>query len=119
MKFGDLSNDLAPIVGFRFEKVIKKSDGKLNKQVKSYMQDVLLKTGCNLYILTTGDRKKALSFCVKYNIPWTQVIEIDSVLEIPEVCIENKMIVYYDNDGEVVYNVNSRGKERVTAQAWT
>lgn len=118
MKFGDLSNKLAPIIGFRFENVIRKEDGKLNTAASAFIQDRVLATGCNVYIITSGERRKALAFCVKYNVQWTQVIEVDSILEIPEVCIANKMLIYYDTNKEVLYNINARGKDRVKAQEW-
>lgn len=119
MRGGDLSNELAPIVGMRFEGVVKTGGGKLNRAAKAFAQNLVMNAGYNIYIITTGNHRKALMFCVKWGFPWTQVLEADSVLEIPDICIENELRSYYDVDDQVLSNVRGRGKERVQAEQWT
>lgn len=119
MRQGDLSQDLAPAVGFRFERLIRTEQGKLNKAVKGFIQNVLGRLDSNVYIITTEDERKAIAFCVKWGVPYTRVIQADSLLEIPDICIENHLVSYYDYDTHVLQNVRARGKERTDAIQWT
>lgn len=119
MRGGDLSYDLAPGIGFRFERVVKTEEGKLNRAAKAYMEQVIGKTDSNIYIITTEDERKALLFLVKWKIPYSRLIKADSELEIAQICVENTLLTYYDYDLHVLNNVRSRGKERVQAEQWT
>lgn len=115
---GDLSNEMAAGVGFRFERVIKTEEGKLNKSAKAHIQNIL-RLDVNLYIITTGDFRKAVAFCVKWGVPYSRILEAAGPLEIPDIVRENDMLTYYDMDQFVLQNINSRGHGKVQAQLWT
>lgn len=117
MKGGDLSNEVAPGVGMRFERCIKTVEGRLNRSAKAYLES-LGHIDVNIYIITTGDYRKALAFCVKWAIPCLRVIKADSLLEIPDICNENHLLTYYDMDVNVLQNVRARSRG-VEAKAWT
>lgn len=119
MRQGDLSSDLAPAVGFRFERLIRTEEGKLNKHVKGFIQNILGNLDANVYIITTNDERKAVAFCWKWGVTYTRLIKADSPLEIPVIANENDLITYYDVDNDIVQNVNSRAKEGVKAELWT
>lgn len=118
MKFGDLSNELAPGLGFRFERVLKTKEGKLNRAAKAYIESVG-RLDVNVYIITTGDERKARLFLYKWGVVYYRLIQADSLLEIPDICNENKLLTYYDTDVNVLQNVRARGRERVEAKLWT
>lgn len=118
MRNGDLGNELAPSVGCRFERVIKTDEGKLNRSAKAYLETIG-RSLCNVYIITTGDRRKCMSFCAKWGVPYFQVIEAETTFEISDVVREHDMLYYYDMDREILQNVNSRGQGKVKAQLWT
>lgn len=118
MRGGNISNDVAPAIGFRFERLIKTEEGKLNRHVKGYIEQVLGDLDLNVYIITTNGQRKALSFCYKWGIPYTRIIQADSVLEIPDIANENTLLTYYDLDLDVVQNVNSRARKEVKAEQW-
>lgn len=118
MRGGNISNDIAPAIGFRFERLIKTEEGKLNRHVKGYIEQVIGDLDLNVYIITTNGQRKALSFCYKWGIPYTRIIQADSLLEIPEIVNENSLLTYYDLDLDVVQNVNSRGRKGVKAELW-
>lgn len=119
MKHGDLSIDLAPAVGFRFERLIKTEEGRLNKSVKAFIENVIGHLDANVYIITSGNERKCRAFLLKWGIVYTRVIEAESPLEIPSICIENRLATYYDYDLDILQNVRARGKDRVEAIQWT
>lgn len=118
MKLGDLSNEVAPAVGIRFEHVIRTGDGKLNRSAKAFLE-TLLRMDSNVYIITTGPERKAMSFLFKWAVPYTRVIEAESLIEIPLICNEHALLTYYDVDNDILQNVRARGKERTKAALWT
>lgn len=119
MRNGDLSNEIAPSMGLRFEGCIKTAEGKLNKTAKAYLGQLGRNVDVNIIVITTGDRRKALSFLVKWTVPYTRVVQADSLLEIPDIVRENDMIEYWDMDREIVQNVNSRGSGKINSKLWT
>lgn len=101
----------------RFEGAIKTDEGKLNRAAKAYLekiQDLEL----TIFVLTTGDYRKCLAYLVKWGIPYHEVIAVDSLFEIADICREHKFVTYYDTDKDVLYNVRTRGKEQVSAELW-
>lgn len=108
MKGGDISNDPAPAMGIRFERVIKTSEGKLNRTAKAFIE-TLGRLECNIHIITTEDPRRCMAFLVKWRVPFTRVIGADSTLEIPDICREQHLLTYYDLDKDILQNVNSRG----------
>lgn len=119
MKGGDLSNESAPGMGVRFEKVIKTEEGKLNKSLKGYLQYVTRSVDVNIFVITTNDRRRALAFLTKWGVPYNEVIEADSSLEIPDIVRENNLLTYFDLDKELLSNIKARGNEKVRAELWT
>lgn len=119
MKGGDLSNDLAPIVAIRFERLIKTEEGKLNKHMKGFIQKLIGRLDVNVYIITTGNARKCLAFLVKWGVPFSRVLQADSTLEVPDIVNENYVITYYDVDTDMIQNVNSRARKGVKAIQWT
>lgn len=118
MRGGDLSSDIAPSVGIRFERVIKTEEGRLNRSAKAYLQS-LLRLDVNVYIITLGDSRRCMAFCAKWGVPYTRVIGADSTLEIPDIVRENDLLSYYDMDETILQNVNSRGTGKVEVKLWT
>lgn len=118
MRGGDLSNEQAAGLGMRFERVIKTEEGKLNRAAKAYLQTIM-RLDVNVFIITTGDFRKAVAFCVKWGIPYTRVVEAAGTLEIPDIVRENDLVTYYDLDQFVLQNINSRGHGKVDAKLWT
>lgn len=117
MKHGDLSNEIAPGVGIRFENIIKTEEGVLNKAAKSYLE-VLSGVDVMIYVLTTGEERKTMAFLYKWAVPYNKVLAVDSLFEIADVCREQKFISYYDVDRDVLHNVRSRGQQRTAAEYW-
>lgn len=107
---GDLTNEPAPGVGIRFERVVKTEEGKLNNSVKSHLQYIVRNVDANIYIITTENSRKAAAFCVKWGVPYRQIVEAVSDLEIPDICNHMELLQYYDLDQRVVQNVNSRSR---------
>lgn len=118
MRHGNISNELAPSVGMRFERVIKTEEGKLNRAAKAFLSSKAL-ADINTYIITTGEYRKALAFCVKWHIPYTAIIKADSTLEVPDIVREHDMVQYWDTDINILQNVNSRGSGKVDVNQWT
>lgn len=118
MRYGDLSTELAPCFGVRFEKVIKTDEGRVNKGAKAFLEQVAA-LDVILVIITTGDARKAMAFMVKWNVPFTRVIAADSFFEVADLVRENDMMTYYDADRDVLNNVNSRGGGKVEVKQWT
>lgn len=119
MRGGDLSNEVAPAMGIRFERVVKTEEGRLNKALKGYLQSLSRSVDVNVYIISTTERRKALSFLLKWAVPYNEVIHADSLIEIPDIVREHNMLTYYDLDRNVVQNVNSRGSGKIDAKLWT
>lgn len=118
MRGGDLSNELAPAIGFRFEEVIKTAEGKLNRAAKGFIEQVG-RLNTNIYIITTGPQRKALAFIVKWGIPYTHVIEAETRLEVADIAREHDLITFFDVDTEVILNLNTRGNKKVKGELWT
>lgn len=118
MLHGELSNETAPGVGMRFERVIKTEEGKLNRSAKAYLQSIN-RLDVNLYIITTGDRRKVLAFLVKWGVPYYEVVSADSLFEIADICRELELLTYYDVDKDVLHNVGKRGKIPTKGELWT
>lgn len=117
MKGGDLSNEVAPTLAIRFERVLRTEEGKLNRSAKAYLQS-LRNIDINVVIITTKDSRKAAAFCYKWGIPYQRIVECDSTLEIPQVCREMDVLTYYDFDIEILQNVNSRGHGKIDVREW-
>lgn len=118
MRGGDISDEIAPGFGIRFERVIKTDEGKLNRAAKAYLLSIQ-RLDANIFILTTGDPRRAMAFCSKWGVPYFQIIGADSELELADICREKALVTYYDMDDRVLQNVRSRGMERVEAKLWT
>lgn len=119
MRAGDISNEVAPAVGIRFERVIRTEEGKLNRAAKAWIQAIIGELDCNVYIITTADERKARSFLYKWNVPYTRVIEAVSTLEIPDITRENELLTYHDIDLDILQNVRARGAKQTEAKQWT
>lgn len=115
---GDITNDPAPGFGIRFERAIKTEEGHLNRSVKRYLHHVARSIDANIYLITTENPRKAAAFCVKWGVPYRQIVEAASDLEIPDICNEMELVQYYDLDQRVVQNVNSRSRG-CKAELWT
>lgn len=118
MRNGDLSNEIAPTVGMRFERVIKTGEGKLNRSAKAYLQSIN-RLDINVVIITTGADRLAAAFCYKWGVPYFRVVPAESPLEIPDIVREMNMMTYYDLDTDILQNVNSRGGGKVEVKQWT
>lgn len=114
---GDISNETAPGVGVRFERIIRTQQGRLNRSAKAYLQS-LVQLDVNIHIITTGDSRKCMAFCAKWAVPYSKVIAAESDLEIPDIVNENVFIYYYDVDKNLLSNVNSRSRGS-EAKLWT
>lgn len=115
MRGGNLSNELAPAMGIRFENIIKTVDGKLNRAAKAYLEK-LDSQDIRLVVITT-DKRRALAFMTKWRVPYSQVLEAESSYEIAELCRENDFIFYFDVDTDVLHSVRSRGP-KIAAEKW-
>lgn len=118
MKFGDISNEPAPTVGIRFERIIKTDEGKLNMKAKGYLQSIW-RLDINIAVITTGDERKALSFLSKWGVPYNRIIRAIAPYEVADVVRANDMVEYYDVDKDVLQNVISRGGRKVSVKEWT
>lgn len=118
MRGGDLSNDLAPAIGIRFERVLRTEEGRLNKAAKAFIERIS-SVDANIFIVTTGDRRKALAFLTKWRVLFSQVVQADSTLEIPDICREQDFITYYDLDKAIIQNLNTRGNKKTKGELWT
>lgn len=118
MRFGDISNERAAGMGIRFELIVRGQDGSLNKQGKGFLER-LASSEFNIYVITTGDKRKTLAYLAKWNVPYNYVLDAETLFEIADLCIEHKLIQYYDTDTHVVSNVISRGKQRTEGVLWT
>lgn len=116
MEKGNLSNIPAKSIGIRFEGVIKKSSGELDREARVLAEQTSWDK--NVFILTTGDSRKVHSFCYKYNIPCTKILEVNT-LEIPQICQLHEFITYYDADRRVIEQVGLQGKVRTKGVLWT
>lgn len=110
MKNGNLSDRPSPAIAFRFEGILKTQTGQLNRAGKAKVEDIFNKRDCNIYIVTTEDDRKAKLFCIKWGIPYAHIVVADSKLEIPLICLENKLLRYYDSDKDIVSNVKARAQ---------
>lgn len=118
MRAGDISDEVAPAIGLRFERVIKTEEGKLNRSAKAYLLSIA-RLDVNIHILTTGDPRRCMAFCLKWGVPYHRVIGCESTLEIPDVCREQDLLTFYDMDKTILQNINSRGYGKIEAKQWT
>lgn len=119
MRNGDLTNEVAPGIAIRFERVIKTEEGKLNMDAKGFINVLMGRLDVNVYVITTGNRRKAQAFLQKWGVPHTSVIEVETYYEIADVCRENDYLTYYDIDKDALYSVKSRGTAKIEAKQWT
>ena len=117
MRLGDLDNHNAPVIGFRFENVVYLS-GSIDRGARAQLEQSMFTRDCNVYIITTMSQRKVQALCFKWAVPYTQVIQADSVLEIPELCRVHRMLEYYDRDAKVLENVGVTGFQ-TKAIKWT
>lgn len=118
MRGGDLSNEIAPGIGIRFERIIKTEEGRLNKKAKGFLED-LASVEYNVYIITTGDRRKCLQFLTKWRIPYSDVFAAETDYEVADIVREHDMLTYWDIDREMLNSVNSRGPGNIKVEQWT
>lgn len=118
MRDGDLSNDIAPGIGMRFEGVIKTDEGKLNRAAKAYLLSIS-RLDVNVFIITTGDTRRCMAFCLKWGVPYYRVIDASSIHEIPTIVREMNLLTYYDSEKTILQNVNSRGHGNIEVKEWT
>lgn len=117
MRSGNLSNELAHVIGVRFENVIY-NYGKVNQPGKAFCEDLLQKN-CNLYFVTTLHQNKVRSWCFKWGVGYTNILVADSLLEIPELCRAHHMLAYFDTDDRLLQSVRDRGTPRIEAIKWS
>lgn len=116
MDRGDLSNDLAPAVGVRFEHVLY-NFGKVNEPGKAYVES-LLRRDINLYLYTTLPDRKVRAWCYHWGVLYTRVISAESTLEIPELCRAHKLMLYVDTDDHILQAVSERGNPQIQIKKW-
>lgn len=108
MKWGDISNEPAPAIGIRFEEIIRRGDdGKLNRTGKAFCER-LVGRDVALVLFTTGTTRKAQAYSYKWGVPYNGICAVDSVLELVQVCIEQKLIQYWDTDKDILSKINAR-----------
>lgn len=117
MRGGDLSNDMAPYVAFSFDRVVKRPDGKLDPRAKGLLLQ-FMESDKNVLLITEEDKRKCMAFCMKWGVPWNQVIEVDSVFEIPDVCREIDVLWYWDTSDKILSSVRARGGLQVKVERW-
>lgn len=118
MRGGDLTSQLAPAVGVIFEEIVRDfTTGKPNPPGKAFLESLVNKN-FNIYLLTLMDERKTRAFCFKWAIPYTNVIQCDSVLEVPEVCWAHHLSVFYSTNERLLESVRSRGNPRCEAKKW-
>lgn len=108
MRAGDLDNTAAPAVGFRFEEVVYLY-GKIDAGARAQLEYNLFTRDYNVYLISLLPERKVAAKCFKWNVPYTRVIHVDSLLEIPEVCKAHRMLEYFDRDEKVLENVGMTG----------
>lgn len=118
MRHGDISAEPAPGVGFRFDRLIQDEDGKVNKDVRAFMQSIW-RLDVSIWIISTQPRRHVLLFLVKWGVVYNHVVHVESTLEIPSVVRANDLLYYYDTDMNVLLNVESRGNGKVKVKKWT
>lgn len=116
MRGGELSNYTAPAVGVRFEWIIYNA-GKLNQPGKAFMESLMSKE-VNAYIFTMLGERKAMAFCYKWHVPYSTIFGCESTLEIAELCVAHKMLVYYDTDDRLLELVAGRGTVQTSTIKW-
>lgn len=116
MKHGDLSNEMAPVIGLRFENIVY-NFGKVNGPGKALCEG-LLSRDCNLYLFSTLPERKVASWCYKWGLGYTRIIEAAGPLEIPELCINHHLTVYYDTDERLLAEVSMRGNPQIRTIKW-
>lgn len=119
LKGGNLSNKAGYSIGIRFEGVVQIGlEKKKNPHAIAYIEYLFNQGDINVFLITLGDERKAMSFCYKWGIPYTRIIKADSYLEIPDICLAHNLITYYDIDTNILEQVGNRGKLRTKAEKW-
>lgn len=116
MRGGELSNELGTTLGIRFENVVY-DFGKVNQPGKAFLEH-LQSTNINVYLVTLLEERKAHAWCYKWGIVYQRVIQADSTLEIPDIAVANKFLVYYDTDDRILEAVSARGNPQTKAVKW-
>ena len=117
MRLGDLDNTVAPAVAFRFENVLYMY-GKVDRSARAEVQKNMFQRNCNVYLITMLEERKVQAKCFKWAIPYTRVIQVESALEIPEICSIHRVLEYYDRDEKVLENIGTTGFQ-TKAIKWT
>lgn len=115
MRYGDLSSEAAPKVAVRLEAVVY-NFGKVNLEGKAFLESTADK-GFNVLLLTLLDFRKMMAWCYKWGIPYTQIIEADSTLEIPDLLKNHHVVAYFDTDDRLLSEVRFRCN-RTEAVQW-
>lgn len=116
MKGGQLSNKLAPGVGIFFEQVVY-NFGKLNEPGKAFLEH-LISIDCNIYLFTLLSHRKVAAWCFKWAVPYTGIIEADSILELPQLSQAHHLSVFFATDDRLLEAVRSRGNPQIEAKKW-
>lgn len=113
---GDLSNELATKVAIRFEAVIY-NFGKVNKEGEAFVESCMNK-GFNVLLVTLLPERKAMAWCYKWCVPYTQLVQASSTLEIPEILHYHHVVAYFDTDERLLAEVAMRGNPQIEAMKW-
>lgn len=118
MKHGDLSKETVPAVAVRWEYVVwDPTGGKPNLVGKAHLEK-LFNNECEVILFTTGDERKAKASAYKWNLSYSKLIGVDSVLEIPLLAQAHQIIAYWDVDSRVLDNVRSSGPNQIEIFKW-
>lgn len=118
MRHGDLSKAMVPSIAVRWEYVVwDPTGGKPNLVGKAHLEK-LYNNELLVILITSADERKAKAKCYKWNIPYSKLLGVDSVLEIPEIAQAHKIIAYWDVDQRVLDNVKSSGPAQIETFKW-
>jgi len=119
MLHGDISNEPAPKVGFRFEEIIKREeDGRLNRSGKAMVARVDA-LDLEAVLFTTGDERKAAAYCYKWGVKCGKIYSVDSVLDLVQLVREHNLIAYYDTDADILSMIKQRAPKGLEVHKWT
>jgi hypothetical protein len=108
MRAGDLDNRIGASVGFRVEECLLQY-GKIDAGARAHIEHAMFTRGQNLYLITLLPERSVQAKCYKWGVPYTKVFQVDSVLEIPELCRVHSMLEYYDRDVRVLESIGNVG----------
>jgi hypothetical protein len=114
---GDLSKIKAPVVGIRFEHILY-NFGKPNQPGRAFVEDLMFNRECNVYLFTCLPERKAKAWCLKWNVPYTEVFGAETVYELVDLAVAHELMAYYDTDDRVLEAVSSRGKQQTATTKW-